>query len=123
MPSINEVIERVSRLRPDAYDDDTKGGWLVELDGTLFNEVILTHEGERPTIPRRYPEDGGLPLLVGAPYDRLYDLYIMAQVDFYNKDLEDYNNSVTLFNTALDSYKKWYHRTHSPLARVDRFKT
>ena len=33
MPSINEVIERVGRVRPDAYDDKTKAGWLIELDG------------------------------------------------------------------------------------------
>ena len=33
MPSINEVIERVNRARPDAIDDETKAAWLLELDG------------------------------------------------------------------------------------------
>ena len=36
MPSINEVIERVNRARPDAIDDETKAAWLLELDGQLY---------------------------------------------------------------------------------------
>ena len=30
MPSINEVIERVNRARPDAIDDETKAAWPLE---------------------------------------------------------------------------------------------
>ena len=40
MPSINEVIERVNRARPDAIDDETKAAWLLELDGQLFRVSI-----------------------------------------------------------------------------------
>ena len=36
MPSINEVLERVNRARPDAIDDETKAAWLLELDGQLY---------------------------------------------------------------------------------------
>ena len=43
MPSINEIIERVGQLRPDAYDDSSKAGWLIELDGKIYREVILRH--------------------------------------------------------------------------------
>ena len=168
MPSINEIIERVAAVRPDAYDDETKAGWLLELEGKLFREVILRHkltpgkrlkgpvevcpdcgglglepvEGdeepkepvkpdyhrmmdfsscpvcgwtELPKIPEKFPEDGDLPLLVGAPHDRLYDLYLMAQLDFYNREYDNYNNSVTAFNAALDEWRQSYHRTHLPL--------
>jgi hypothetical protein len=38
----------------------------------------------------------------------------MAQFDFYNREDANYNNSVLSFNTALDEYKKDYHRTHVP---------
>ena len=44
MPSINEVIERVNRARPDAIDDETKAAWLLELDGQLYRETILRHQ-------------------------------------------------------------------------------
>ena len=56
---------------------------------------------ELPDLVRAYPEDGDKPLLVGPPYDNLYDLYLMAQIDFYNREAENYNNS------ALASTRPW----------------
>ncbi len=38
---------------------------------------------------------------LNAPYDRLYIDYIMAQMDYYNKDFEGYNNSSYMFNELL----------------------
>ncbi len=165
MPSINEVIERVNRVRPDAIDDGTKAAWLLELDGQLYREVILRHrltpgrvprgpigacpacggygeegreEGkepaginydrvmdcsscpacgwsELPEYPKQFPEDGDMPLLAGPPYDGLYDLYLMSKVDFYNRETDNYNNSALAYNSALDEWKKAYHRSHAPI--------
>lgn len=153
MPSINEVLERVNRARPDAIDDETKAAWLLELDGQLYREVILRHRltsgsglhgpagvcpvcgsteifydramdysscqacrwSELPEYPRNYPEDGDKPLLVPAPYDGLYDLYLMSKSDFYLRELDNYNNSALAYNTALDEWKKAYHRSHAPI--------
>jgi hypothetical protein len=119
MPTINEVLERVNRARPDALDDGTKAAWLIELDGKLYREVVLRHgrreDEEEPELPKKYPEDADKELLVGPPYDNLYDLYIMAQADLYNREDANYNNSALVFNTALDEFKKAYHREHRPL--------
>lgn len=119
MPSINEVIERVNRARPDAIDDETKAAWLLELDGQLYRETILRHQLNRdetlPTVPERFPEDGDKPLLVEAPYDGLYDLYLMSKVDFYNREADNYNNSALAYNAALDEWRKQYHRRHLPI--------
>lgn len=154
MPTINEVLERVNRARPDAIDDETKAAWLLELEGKLWREVYLRHKGmpgrmhagpvrvcpeceetdgvvydmahdwsrctacgwtDAPDYPKKFPEDGDMALLVGAPYDRLYDLYVFAQADALNRETDNYNNSVTAFNAALDDFKKDYHREHPPL--------
>lgn len=152
MPSINEVLERVNRARPDAIDDETKAAWLIELDGQLFREVILRHRltsgqalqgppgvcpecggaeiiwdrdmdsssceacgwNDLPDYPQKFPEDGDAALLVGAPYDGLYDLYVMSKADFYNREADNYNNSALAYNAALDEWKKAYHRSHAP---------
>lgn len=120
MPTINEVIERVNQVRMDAYDDKTKAGWLLSLEGKLYLESILAHErlSHEPEVlspPENEPEYWNIPLLVNAPYDHLYDLYLMAQIDFHNREMENYNNSALAFNEALDSWQKDYHRTHPPL--------
>lgn len=153
MPSINEVIERVNRARPDAIDDETKAAWLLELDGQLCRETILRHQltsgrgakgpvavcptcggteitydrvmdsnlcpacgwTDLPDFPKAFPEDGDKPLLVEAPYDGLYDLYLMSKVDFYNREADNYNNSALAYNAALDEWRKQYHRRHLPI--------
>lgn len=165
MPSINEVIERVNRARPDAIDDGTKAAWLLELDGQLYREVIMRHrltpgrtrrgpvgvcpvcsgygengveDGKEPTricydrvmdcsscpecgwselpeYPKRFPEDGDMPLLVAEPYDGLYDLYLMSKVDFYNREMDNYNNSALAYNSALDEWKRAHHQSHMPI--------
>lgn len=111
MPTIDEVIERVDRVRLNSYEDSVKAAWLLELDGRLFAEGFA--EGEK-TPPKAYPEDGRLPLLVPFPYDNLYDLYLYAMMDFHNRELANYNNSAELFNAALDEFKKHFRRTHLP---------
>lgn len=121
MPTINEVIERVNQVRMDAFDDKTKAGWLLSLEGKLYRESILTHErlSHEPEVlppPENNPDYWDTPLLVNPPYDRLYDLYLMAQIDFHNREMENYNNSALAFNEALDSWQKNYHRTHPPLS-------
>lgn len=119
--TINEVLEKVSRVRMDAVDDSTKAGWLLELDGKLFREVIETHEmnagEEMPDYPKQFPEDEDKDLLVKAPYDNLYELYVLAQVDFVNREYDNYNNGAMVYAAALDEWKKAYHRTHLPKGR------
>ncbi len=41
-------------------------------------------------------------VLLSAPYDKLYLDYIMAQMDYYNKDYEGYNNNSYMFNELLE---------------------
>ena len=68
-----------------------------------------------PDFPQAFPEDGDKPLLVEAPYDGLYDLYLMSKVDFYNREADNYNNSALAYNAALDEWRKQYHRRHLPI--------
>ncbi len=116
--TINKVLEQAARIRPDAYDDETKAGWLLSLEGQLYREVVLRHElleGETlPALAARFPEDGDLPLLVAAPHEGLYLLYLLAQLDRCDREIEQYNNSARVFNEALAAWTQSYHRTHLP---------
>jgi len=173
MPTINEVLERTNRVRPDAVDDGTKAAWLIELDNQLHQEIVLNHQvhtgpgkhgpvaacpvcggwgldasgepkepeegaepvppaydsrmdcsscpacgwSELPAPPQSYPEDGDGPaLLVPAPYDGLYDLYLWSKVDFVNRERDNYNNSLSAYYAALDEWRQKYNREHMPLS-------
>lgn len=105
---VQEVLERVSRVRPSVYDDETVMGWIGELDHQLIIWVNDNFE-EPKEIKDSY--DSHTELVVTAPYDRVYDLYVMAQADAMGKE-DDYNNSAVLYNQAADEWRRWYHRTH-----------
>lgn len=158
MPSIRDIVYRAGLVRPDVYPEEAKAHWLLELDGKLKGEVILTHkltpgrkctgkavlcpecmsnEGleynkhldmsrckcgwdNSPKIPAHYPDGMDMELLVKAPYDNLYDLYIAAQVDLYNRENDNYNDSVTLYERARHEWQRKYHQTHLPVSIEER---
>ena len=114
--TINKAMERASRLRSDPYDDETKAGWLLELEGRIREEVVEAHEGAAAGEPvRAFPEDADRPLLAGPPYERVYELYLLCQIDLHNGEADRYANSVRVFNRALDAWAQAYHRRHMPV--------
>ena len=53
-------------------------------------------------------------LLAEAPYDDIYVYYLLAMIDFYNREPENYNNSYMMFNEKYNDFAKWWQRTHTP---------
>lgn len=117
MPTINEVIERVERVKPMVnVDDRDRARWLLDLDGRVWREVIEKSEPveNQPQPPKAWPEDGDKPLLVGPPYDRIYDLWLIAMLEFTTREYGNYNNTVLLFNEAFEAFANQYRNTHTP---------
>lgn len=122
MPTINEVIERVDRIKPVVnVDDQDKARWLIELDGRILREIIQksVHDTPPDMPPAEWPEDGDKQLLVPSPYDRLYDLYLLAQIEFAIREFGNYNNSMAAFNSLLDIYACHYRNNHMPVSHGD----
>lgn len=140
MATINQILERVSRLRPvQAAEDADLARWLLELEGRLWDELAgesalprspeppepqpegTGEEGTVPSTPltpawppaapaRAWPADGDMPLLAPAPYDRLYDLWLTAQLEFALQEYAGYNNTISLFNEASQAFAAWFRR-------------
>ena len=122
MPTINEVIERVERIKPVVnIDDQDKARWLIELDGRIWREIVQKSEHDTPPEepPKEWPEGGDKQLLVSAPYDSIYDLYLMAQMEFALREYGNYNNSMAAFNSLLDIYACHYRNNHMPVSHGD----
>ena len=110
MATPNKVIEYVDKVKPNVYDQEEKFQWLCDLDGMIRRTVMQEADGVRYS----YPEDMDTQLLVPQPWESIYSLYLEAQIDLQNKDYEDYNNAVLVFNERLDEYKRAYIREHRP---------
>lgn len=105
---MNSVIEELDKLKPNVYDEDIKYKWMARLDGMISEQI---HGEELPEYS--LPEDADTPLLVSAPYDDIYVLYCASMVDLFNKEYNDYNNTMLVFTERLDAYKAWYIRHHT----------
>lgn len=116
--TIIEAIERTDNLKPNGYTQEEKVKWLSDLDGQIKTEIIDTHEGFEGVSFEGYTDEtdvNNTVLLVPSPYDDVYIKWLMAQIDFANGESGKYNNSVTMFNTAMTAYGNYYNRTHMPL--------
>jgi hypothetical protein len=105
----SKVIERVDKLLPNAYDDETKLTWISEFDGMIKKLVFQEGDGE----PYRFPEDMNKELLVPFPYDNLYVHLLEVKIHLYNREYDDYNNLAMVFENRLSEYKKAYIREHA----------
>lgn len=112
---VREAIDRVDGLKHNTYTYGEKVEWLSELDGIIKNQIIDTHESDDEVFFYGYTEDNmETELLVEAPYDVLYIRWLEAQIDYYNGEIARYNNSMMMYQTAYDTYERYYNRTHMP---------
>lgn len=123
--TIREVITKVDGLKANQISGAQKVKWLSECDSTIFHNVISTHvnDGDMPVTFGGYTDkDMDTELLVKAPHDIVYGHYLEMQIDLYNKELANYNNTSRLYNMAMTEYSNWYTRTHMPIGRATHFK-
>ncbi len=104
----NKAIEIIDGLRPNSYSDEDKLRWINELDGTVQRLVFQSDNVSQYS----YPEDLDKELLIPAPFENVYVLYLEAKIDYYNREYANYNNSAMVFESQFSEYKKAYIREH-----------
>ncbi len=106
-----EVIGRVDGIRPNAFDEHVKTGWINKVDGMVQTEVLKLDEAEMKVYS--YPQDADEQLSVPHPYTDIYDFYLMAMIDFANNETELYANDMTMFNNAFAEFKNsWQQKNY-----------
>lgn len=121
--TIIEAITYIDNIKPNTYSQEDKVKWLSNLDCTIKNEIIDTHEGADAIQFSGYGDDTDIhtELLVPSPHDDMYHKWLEAQIDYANGEYGKYNNSMTMFNTAYSAYVNYYNRTHMPLGTKIKF--
>ena len=118
---IIEAISRIDSLKPNTYTDSRKVEWLSELDSMVKVEIIDTHDGEVTFTGYDDITDHQTELLITAPYDNAYLLWMEAKIDYYNGEYEKYNNALEMFYTAYEGFKNYYNRNHMPKGKKFKF--
>lgn len=124
---ISEAINRANALRDNVLSDEQKAEWLCQLDGQL-NEMIGieppvepdtdpgTEPVEEPDIwpfVNTWPEQDEQ-LLMPAPHDDVYPLYLVAMIDYYNQESALYANDMAIYNAAMSAARAWWRRNNRP---------
>lgn len=104
----NKAIEIIDALKPNSYSEEDKLRWINELDGRVQSLVFQADN----VTQYKYPDDMDKELLIPAPFENLYTLYLEAMIDYHNKEYEDYNNVTVMFERQWVEYKKAYIREH-----------
>ncbi len=113
--TVIEAISTVDSVKPNTYKQEEKIKMLSTLDGIIKKEIIDAHEGGDEVPFREYGKNSLTEtLLVGAPYDEIYILWLSAKIDFLNCEHKKYNNSIEMYNAVFTQFKNYYHRTHMP---------
>jgi hypothetical protein len=119
---IIEAINRIDSLVHNTYTQSDKVQWLSEMDWEVKLNIIDTHEGEAVSFTG-YDDrtDLSTVLLVPAPYDKAYLMWLEAQIHYYNGEYNKYNNAIAMYNTDFEAYQKYYNRTHMPKGKKFKF--
>ena len=113
--TLDEVLEGIDCLKPNSYGRGEKIAWLSSLDGEIFREVILTHEGQCEAFSPYGLGDGARTMLVPEPYGReMYLAWLEFHMEHYNGDTVRANNAMDRAMTQLKAFNRWYNRTHMP---------
>ena len=118
--TIAEVLALVDEIQPNTYDENIKMIWLSELDGKVFNDLVLNYEHElvddgegnqvEPTFTAYTSENDEL--IIPDTYADIYRHFLFSKIAYANGETERYGNSMLMFNSVYDDYSRYYARTH-----------
>lgn len=102
--TVQECIEYMDSIEPNAYTDAQKAGWLSECEGKVYASLFLVQPYEFTPITAADSRILALP----APYDRMYPRYLQAMIHYANGEYDRYANSMAVFNEVWAEANRWF---------------
>lgn len=117
--TVLEALTMIRELKRSQYRDEVLTGWLSELDGKLWQEVVSGCEnaGERPPLPYSIERDEERELLAAFPHEGMYMTWLSAKIDWQNGEYDRYNNALMMFEAQLAEFAGAWIRSHKPLEK------
>lgn len=123
----NEVIKKADELRQNTLTDEQKYEKLLVLEAQIAEMMYAKDKDDAFFEGKtRINKETGLPesdfpelnkgLLMPFPYDRIYVLYLVALIDYYNGEINLYQNDSVIFEDAKNEAFAWWRRNNSPKA-------
>lgn len=104
--NFNDAIARADEQRLNTASDEQKTRWLYELDCRIAEIMGVD------TPAWEFPCDREL--LLPEMHADVYVKYLVAMLDFYNGENDQYANDSAIFEHAFDEACSWWIRNHRP---------
>ena len=98
--TLQDCIDYVDSIEPNAYTNAQKTGWLNEVEGKVYTQLFLVQPYEFKQTPQT--------LALPAPYDRMYSRYLQAMIHYANGEYDRYANSMAMFNEVWAEANRWF---------------
>ena len=108
--TVKEAIKRADELRPNALGEEQKAAWVFDLDGQIA-DIMET----LPTV-NTWPQTDTT-LLMPAPHEEVYALYLVCKIDYYNQEMNMYQNDRAIYEGAMQEAQAWWRRHNRPRPR------
>ena len=105
--TVREAIAAADLLRPNTLFDEMKARFVYELDC----DIAELQDVEQPSFV--WPKEDA-ELLMPAPHDNIYPLYLAAKIDYYNQESALYANDMAIYNNAYEEARRWWRRHNKP---------
>ena len=108
--TLGEALSKIDVYKPNQRSTDEKLFWLTQLDGMLKTQLIDNHDTDIDTSgfePYTQTTPSTQELLVPAPFDSIYVYWLAANIDLVNQEIDKYNNSASLYDSARLSFADW----------------
>ncbi|MEE0896309.1 MAG: hypothetical protein U0L88_01595 [Acutalibacteraceae bacterium] len=109
--TLQEIIAIADELNPNSYSNNIKAQWVNEVEAYIQTEIYNVVPLDVVSYTD-YGKSKDMKLSLDAVNDKIYLTYLQAMIDFSNKEYQAFNNDIALYNTYIDTYAKWYVRTH-----------
>lgn len=115
--TIQDVITNVDNTKPNMFDEGIKLVWLNEVDNKVY-QIMKKRKGAEELIkPDINAEcDYDMQLLLPDEFSCIYTYYLYAMIDFSNNETQRYNNSMIMYDNALDEFEKYWYREHPQIS-------
>ena len=110
--TINQIINIVDQIKPNAFPPEVKVMWLNEVEGYVQTYIHLVSSAD--VITYDYSVDADTELLVPPPHNGVYWTFLTAMIDYGNGEYNKYQNTITLYNSYIQEYQRWYATVYRP---------
>lgn len=110
---VGKAIERADSRKPNAFSEEEKLEWLAALEGRIAAEIFLMAPAEVRSLLET-EQDPEAELLVDAPFDDIYVLWLAARIDEANGEYNKYSNSLIFFNDHYGDFNNWFVSLYEP---------